>query len=66
MQPDASVEDYLPVWRKVLKRTKQIRCHMCKEHKATSIPSMKYHFTRCGKVGGARGVASFVFTLYSL
>ena len=49
-QVDTQQSECVSVWRMTLKKQKYVICHICKEYRATSVPAMKYHWERCGKV----------------
>ena len=49
-QVDTQQSECVSIWRMTLKKQKYVICHICKEYRATSVPAMKYHWERCGKV----------------
>lgn len=49
-QVDTPLSECVNMWRKMLKTQKYINCHLCGQYRAISIPAMKYHWQRCGKV----------------
>ena len=52
MQPGATLDDHIALWKVTLKKGKYLKCAICRSYKAINVGSMKYHYTRCGKVRG--------------
>ena len=50
VQDDAPLSDRKPLWRKAIMKHKLVACDRCLTYQAVSVPSMAYHYERCGRV----------------
>ena len=50
VQDDAPLSDRKSLWRKAIKKHKLVACDRCLTYQAVSVPSMAYHYERCGRV----------------